>query len=461
MADTTQNDTIAVQTPHQFLPGAVPTDFDARNRFLNYQRDISIPKHRIRWNWVADLPIGKGKKIAGNAGGFADKLIGGWQIAGIGSLNSTYFSLPTGNWNFTGEPIHQYGYKYPIQDCRSGACIPGYLCWNDYIPSNQINSVDASGNPNGVMGVAAGYKPAVTPLIPWGSTALQANAPANTNVSTYWDSNNVCEMPLGDRPAAPGPSRSRSSVAVPVNCLRSLRLVCGGCGWGSDSGGVSSSVSGDNAPPELSLRSMMRRFSWRWRNFTFAAPLPGWETQDPGFVELFSCGGNLLGRPILAAGGFQPAHAPCTVERTQPRNRPSATLPAPRHPSALSAPSALSGFDASRSQTRQPHARRPRQDPGFRLGQTRCHGGRGRINPDPGSGNQDGSGGRHVRLQCLRNRCAASRSMHGRTNSVSASFSTKWCLAGAPSHGATSAGVMSAILREDPPDPPSRGNAVR
>jgi Carboxypeptidase regulatory-like domain len=199
LAMTTSNntDTIGVQAANQFLPGAVSTDYQERNRFLNYQRDTSVPKHRIRWNWVADLPFGKGKKIAGNSTGVVDKLIGGWQIAGIGSLNSTYTYLSTGNWNFTGEPVHQYGYKYPIEDCRSGICIPGYLWWNDYIPANQINSRDANGKPNGVMGVPANYKPAVTPLIPWGSTALPANAPANTVISQFWDTNNVW-LPLNN-----------------------------------------------------------------------------------------------------------------------------------------------------------------------------------------------------------------------------------------------------------------------
>jgi outer membrane protein assembly factor BamB len=32
-----------VQDPNVFLPGAVPTDFDARNRLLYYQRDTAIP----------------------------------------------------------------------------------------------------------------------------------------------------------------------------------------------------------------------------------------------------------------------------------------------------------------------------------------------------------------------------------------------------------------------------------
>ena len=46
----------------------MPTDQGTLDRLLNYQRDTSIPKHRFRWNWVADLPIGKGKPLLGNAG---------------------------------------------------------------------------------------------------------------------------------------------------------------------------------------------------------------------------------------------------------------------------------------------------------------------------------------------------------------------------------------------------------
>jgi len=39
--------------------------------------------------------------------------------------------------------------------------------------------------------VPAGYKAAVAPLVPWGSTAMPANAPANTNLSQFWDTNSV------------------------------------------------------------------------------------------------------------------------------------------------------------------------------------------------------------------------------------------------------------------------------
>jgi hypothetical protein len=177
---------------NQYLPGIVPTDYNERNALLNYARDAGIPKHRVKWNWLVDLPAGRGKKIAGNAGNLLNKFIGGWQLAGIGQLRSTYFTMPAGNWNFTGERPEVYGYKYPIQDCTSGVCAPGYLWTNaGYIPANLINSHDANGKPNGYEGIPSNYKPAQTPLIPWGSTAMPANAPAGTVVSQFWDTNTV------------------------------------------------------------------------------------------------------------------------------------------------------------------------------------------------------------------------------------------------------------------------------
>jgi hypothetical protein len=179
-----------VPMPYMFLPGQVPADYAERDRLLNYSRDSAIPKHRVRWNYIVDLPFGKGKFIGRNAGRVLDKFIGGWQLAGTGSLASSYFQLPSDMFP-TGNKIEQYGYKHAIQDCRGGTCIPGYLWTNGYIPANRINSYDAKGAPNGVMGVPESYKPAYAPLIPAGQTALPANAPAGTAVASFWDTNTV------------------------------------------------------------------------------------------------------------------------------------------------------------------------------------------------------------------------------------------------------------------------------
>ncbi len=108
--------------PNQYMPGYVSPDYDQRNAALNYQRATGTPKHRLKGNWLVDLPFGEGKLIGRNAHGVLNKIIGGWQIAGLGNLRSNYWSLPTGNWEFTGAPLEVYGYKYPVMDCTSGLC---------------------------------------------------------------------------------------------------------------------------------------------------------------------------------------------------------------------------------------------------------------------------------------------------------------------------------------------------
>jgi hypothetical protein len=188
-----QESTDYVSSLNAYMPGAVPTDIDERIRFLLYRRDIAIPKHRVRWNFIVDLPFGRGKPLGRHASGILDKLIGGWQLAGMGSLWSNFFALPTNVYPKDAHSIEVYGYKYPILDCRSGRCYPGYLWWNGYIPANQINSYDPkTGRPNGVMGVPDNYRPAAEPLIPW-----PKNPSPNDPMYQFYGSNTVW-VPLKD-----------------------------------------------------------------------------------------------------------------------------------------------------------------------------------------------------------------------------------------------------------------------
>lgn len=169
-----------------FLPGAVPKDNHERARFLYYRRDTTVPKHRYNWNFIVDFPFGKGKWLGENAGPVLNRIIGGWQLAGSGSVTSTWWSLPTDNWLFPNN-LEIYGTKYPIQDCRSGVCYDGYLYYNGYIPANRINSYDANGKPNGVMGVPSNYKPVHTPLIPMPANGGSPSDP----MYGFYDTNTV------------------------------------------------------------------------------------------------------------------------------------------------------------------------------------------------------------------------------------------------------------------------------
>ena len=187
-------------TAAQFAPGSVPTDFSALDRLLNYQRDTGVPKHRMRWNWIYDLPFGKGRKFAAHAPKLVNAMIAGWTLTGSGTLVSTWFALDSADWGFTGAPVEVYGTKYPILDCtqtpasarapQDTRCYQGYYYWNGYISPNRINSVNQYGMPNGIEGLPASLKPAVTPLIPYGTPGA-ATGDYDTNRTYITLSNGV------------------------------------------------------------------------------------------------------------------------------------------------------------------------------------------------------------------------------------------------------------------------------
>ncbi|MCL4402001.1 MAG: carboxypeptidase-like regulatory domain-containing protein [Acidobacteria bacterium] len=178
-------DSSKLPDPVTFLPGSVPSDFDAYNRFYNYRREPSIPKHRVNWNMLYDLPFGRGKKLYSHAGGVMNRIVGGWQLAAHSSMSSRYITLPTGSWGPTGD-VQIYDKQYPVEDCRSGPCIRGYLWYNGYIPTNQINAHNAAGQCIGVCGVPSNYQPSNQPIWAW---------PANPNRSdpnyALYGTNNV------------------------------------------------------------------------------------------------------------------------------------------------------------------------------------------------------------------------------------------------------------------------------
>jgi hypothetical protein len=65
-------------------------------------------KHQFNANWIAELPFGRGKRLAGNAHGLLDAIIGGWQLSGLFRITSGLpfnvfngFQWPT-NWQLGG-----------------------------------------------------------------------------------------------------------------------------------------------------------------------------------------------------------------------------------------------------------------------------------------------------------------------------------------------------------------------
>ncbi|HET7206025.1 MAG TPA: carboxypeptidase-like regulatory domain-containing protein [Terriglobales bacterium] len=59
--------------------------WDPRASYGNSDFDV---RHQFNFNYVVDLPFGKGRRFAGAASGLLDAFVGGWQTTGILRLNS-------------------------------------------------------------------------------------------------------------------------------------------------------------------------------------------------------------------------------------------------------------------------------------------------------------------------------------------------------------------------------------
>jgi hypothetical protein len=54
-------------------------------------------RHQLNLNWIADVPVGRGRAIAGKASGVLDAFIGGWQLSGLARWTSGFpFSVDGG-----------------------------------------------------------------------------------------------------------------------------------------------------------------------------------------------------------------------------------------------------------------------------------------------------------------------------------------------------------------------------
>jgi hypothetical protein len=95
---------------------------DGIARVENKSPYLSHRKHRITASAVWPLPFGRGKKIAGDAGGALDRLIGGWELAGSFLYQSGRpWDLPT-NVEIVGDPsvpvnTHDGQFISVIQPC--------------------------------------------------------------------------------------------------------------------------------------------------------------------------------------------------------------------------------------------------------------------------------------------------------------------------------------------------------
>ncbi|HSS98005.1 MAG TPA: hypothetical protein VLK33_13285, partial [Terriglobales bacterium] len=75
-------------TDSQRSSTSAPDLQDNNNRAANRGLWNADTRHRFTLSGVYELPLGKGKKLLGNVNGIANKMISGWEVAGIGSFQT-------------------------------------------------------------------------------------------------------------------------------------------------------------------------------------------------------------------------------------------------------------------------------------------------------------------------------------------------------------------------------------
>lgn len=161
-------------------------------RFQSYMEDTGIPRQHLQFNWIFDLPFGKGQRWLGGANRGVDELVGGWQLAGAGEVVSQDFAVQNGDWGPT-NPLHVYKHGKKVQDCTSGNCYPAYLWFNGYISPTEISGNVCAGQlPTVISGLPSDYQPAEQPI----DTVCSAPQPdKNGNLKAvtdkYFGSNDV------------------------------------------------------------------------------------------------------------------------------------------------------------------------------------------------------------------------------------------------------------------------------
>ena len=71
--------------------------------------------HAVKFNWVYELPFGRGRRFAGSANGLVDRLVGGWEFDGIARIQSGRM-LDLGNVRLVGMSAEDVQKAFKLQE---------------------------------------------------------------------------------------------------------------------------------------------------------------------------------------------------------------------------------------------------------------------------------------------------------------------------------------------------------
>jgi len=182
-------DFLTSSLPSGLNPGTLLSPSHALDRMENYIRDTAIPRYRLQYNGVVDLPFGTGKHFLHNANRLLDEIVGGYQVAFTGTMVSQSFQPISGselcfsfgcynlgdNWGAT-SPFKMYK-NTKITDCSGGSCIPGRLWYNGYIAPT-ANGSNSACTKNCISGLPSDYVADEAPIFNTPGATIATIVPA-------------------------------------------------------------------------------------------------------------------------------------------------------------------------------------------------------------------------------------------------------------------------------------------
>ncbi|MBV9483096.1 MAG: TonB-dependent receptor [Acidobacteria bacterium] len=102
---------------------------DFRHPEREYGNSSFSVRHRAVFSYIYELPLGRGKRVAGGVGPGLDYLVGGWQLAGVATVSSgNWFTVTDGNGNFSNSDGGTEGNSQrpnQVGDPTGKPCVPG------------------------------------------------------------------------------------------------------------------------------------------------------------------------------------------------------------------------------------------------------------------------------------------------------------------------------------------------
>ena len=108
--------------------------------------DDNTLRHAFKVNWVYELPIGRGKALLGNVGGWLDRLVGGWEFHGSGRVQSGQL-FDFGNVNLVGMTMKdlQKAFKLRFDDAKGIVYILPQDIIDNTIQAFNVSATSATG----------------------------------------------------------------------------------------------------------------------------------------------------------------------------------------------------------------------------------------------------------------------------------------------------------------------------